>query len=219
MSPFGEMLLDFIRRRKTELIFITLALVTAFGSLWLFIATAKTTRAQNPPVNDRPRIFSQTPHSNAVEVAGAVVKPGVYDLKFGARLQDVINLAGGLTAEADRHFFNRNYNLARFVRDQDKIYIPTTAEISAGLYRESNHNTNYLDGVLLDASSSSPSSTALVNLNAASLEDLAHLPGVGEATAQKIGQGKPYHSVDELLKRKIINKGLYDKIKDQLTVN
>lgn len=51
-----------------------------------------------------------------------------------------------------------------------------------------------------------------VNINTASSYDLIALPGVGEVTANKIIQGRPFTSTQELVERKIVNKGVFAKI-------
>jgi competence protein ComEA len=53
-----------------------------------------------------------------------------------------------------------------------------------------------------------------VDLNSASKEDLMKLPGIGDATADKIVAGRPYKTKGELVTKKIVTKGVYSKIRN-----
>ena len=58
--------------------------------------------------------------------------------------------------------------------------------------------------------------TDKLDINSASESELKDLPGIGEAYAKKIVDGRPYARKDELAKKKIVPQATYDKIKDQI---
>jgi DNA uptake protein ComE-like DNA-binding protein len=57
---------------------------------------------------------------------------------------------------------------------------------------------------------------ALIDINSATEAELRTIPGIGEAYAKKIIAGRPYKGKDELVQKKILPKGVYDKVKDQI---
>jgi competence protein ComEA len=113
-----------------------------------------------------------------VDVAGAVRRPGLYRLEPGARVADALAAAGGATRRANVDAVN----LAAPLADGLQVIVPLRG--AAG------------------ASSSSPSATAPVDLNSASVEQLDALPGIGPSTAQKIVDYRQahgaFHSLEEL---------------------
>ncbi len=140
-----------------------------------------------------------------VEIAGKIINPGVYSLKDDSRVQDLLIISGGLSAGADRIWVSKNVNLAAKLTDGGKIYIPAEAEVLS--------NTIGQIGVGGDLGKK------LTNINTASQVEIEALPGVGTVTAGKMISSRPYGNIDELLNKKIVNKSIYEKIKDMVSVN
>ena len=103
-----------------------------------------------------------------MHITGAINNPGVIILEEGARIVDALEAAGGETEEAD---VNR-LNLAYVLEDGEKLYIPSKNE------EEQEYITQGKDNMSEGQSK--------ININSAQIEELITLPGVGEATANKI---------------------------------
>lgn len=69
-----------------------------------------------------------------------------------------------------------------------------------------------------EKSKTSLAKTGVVDLNTASKEDIAALPGVGPSYAQKIVDARPFVDKNQLLGKKILPGSTYEKIKDKVTV-
>ena len=146
-----------------------------------------------------------------VDVDGAVVRPGVYRLKDGARVSQAIDAAGGLTAEADVTGLNR----ASKITDGQKIYVPTVGEQQAA---------TAVDGAESGTATtpSAGSSSGLVNINTASAAELQTLSGIGPSMAQSIiderTKNGAFASVDDLMRVSGIGEKKLAKIKDCICV-
>ena len=145
-----------------------------------------------------------------VDVDGAVVSPGVYRLKDGARVAQAIDAAGGLAPEADVTGLNR----ASKVTDGQKIHVPTVGE-------QASIAETGVDGGASTASGVS-GATGLVNINTASAEELQTLSGIGPSMAQSIiderTKNGAFASVDDLMRVSGIGEKKLAKIKDCICV-
>lgn len=192
-----------LKKYKIEIFLLTTAFVTALISAYIFLTGQKQINDKEMVIFDEKTSFS--PHQKiVVDISGAVEKPDIYEVTLGARLKDVLIMAGGLSANAHRQFFSRHFNLAKILSDQEKIYIPSVEEIQSGTFTENQQTLNYM----------SKTNDGKININTASPEELDRLPGVGKVTAQKIIQGRPYQNLQDLLTKKVVTKSVYEKIRD-----
>lgn len=110
-----------------------------------------------------------------VYITGEVNNPGVKELEIGARIEDLINTAGGLTVNADIS----GVNLAYCLEDGIKVNIPN---INNKLENEIITTENE-SGIIENMENKN---SVKINLNKATLTELCELPGVGESLAQRI---------------------------------
>lgn len=145
-----------------------------------------------------------------IYVCGAVELPGVYCLRQGSRLYEAVELAGGLTGDADENCLN----MAREIKDGEQVVILTQEE--AALLKESG---NYPG---LEYSGQQADAPGLVNINTASIAELTTVSGIGEGRAQAIidyrEQNGSFKSIEDIKKVDGIKDGLFSKIKDKITV-
>lgn len=169
-----------------------------------------------------------------VDLSGAVDRPGIYSLKPGDRLADLLALSGGVTNEVSQKWLSRNLNLSSVLKDQQKIYIPFEWEVmpekqsfelkelvfdtpSSALKPESSALSSLeetIEPLTSETSGDINLEESLVNLNEASKEKLMELPRVGEVTAKKIIDNRPYSGVEELEEKTDIYASTIEKIQD-----
>lgn len=152
-----------------------------------------------------------------IDIGGAVARPGVYALKEGSRVFEVIALAGGFTDEA----YMKNINQAKMLTDGEQIYVYTIQEVETLLEQGGQFGE---DTWIKEqsVSVSDGSSGGKVNLNLADKETLMTLNGIGATRADAILQYRSEHgkfrSVEELMQVDGIKEGTYEKIKHCITV-
>jgi competence protein ComEA len=140
-----------------------------------------------------------------VDVAGAVNKPGVYQLPAGSRVNDLVVACEGFSAWASRDFLEKSLNRARFLEDGEKIFIPYQDQEDEGNFSKLADNVN-----------------SLVNINLANHQELMSLPGIGEKYAQAIidyrRKERSFSSIEQIKEVKGIGDKVFENIKSRLEI-
>lgn len=161
-----------------------------------------------------------------VQVSGAVLEPGIYDVPANCRVEEAIAAAGGLTENAD----SERVNLVRKVRDGMQIRVPVKK--AARTSRTQRKSAQTKSGLGESASGKYGSNKAgsgrnnsmmqRVRINSASAGELQQLPGIGPALAKRIVEirnGGRFNSADDLLRVPGIGKAKLAKLRDYVEVD
>jgi competence protein ComEA len=166
---------------------------------------AATSTAPGPTSDSVVTATTQVAAALIVHVAGAVARPGVYELPGGSRVLAAVDAAGGALPRADPSALN----LAAPLVDGERIYVPRLGEHVA-----------MAAPTAPSGSESSPPGP--VDVNRASVEQLDELPGIGPTTASAIvdhrEQHGPFATVDDLEAVRGIGPAKLDAIRELVTV-
>ena len=197
------------KNRIGKMVFVWAALLTLSGCakepavLW-DAPVAQSEETEAPGKEDGQALSERAADASddviVVDICGAVKKPGVYKLEQGARVFDVVKLAGGLLADADADSLNQ----AAFLQDADKIRVYTKAEAKGA---------EPADGA---------AGGGKVDINRADIAQLCTLSGIGQSRAQDIiayreANGK-FSTIEDIMKVSGIKTAVFQKIKDSITV-
>ena len=171
--------------RVVNVVLIVAAIAAAAGAVVLFLQDGRDggepVRIVSPPPVQSETVLAKT--ESKAYVTGAVRHPGLYAIREGDRLADLIDLAGGITESADM----QAVNLAVRVNDQDHWTVPTVGEPT----------------IVPPPAASVEPTTGKVDINSADAEMLETLPGIGETRAQAIilhrKEHGPFERVDDIV--------------------
>ena len=161
-----------------------------------------------------------------VQVSGAVLEPGIYDLPASCRVEEAIAAAGGLTENAD----SERVNLVRKVRDGMQIRVPVqkTTRTSRTQRKKAQAKSSLGESALGKSGGAKAgpgrnnSMMQSVRINSASASELQQLPGIGPALAQRIVETRNngrFTSADDLLRVPGIGKAKLAKLRDYVEVD
>ena len=174
-----------------------------------------------------------------VEVKGAVNHPGVFEVNENNIINDVIALAGGLKDNA----YTDNINLSKKVSDELVVYVFTKEEYKKNSSSNNTHtNTsstssskesyqideatkNNISIITYSNSDEAPSqdtTSKLININTASVQELTSLPGIGETKANNIVSYRTengyFKTIEDLKNVSGIGDATFEQLKDYITV-
>lgn len=139
-----------------------------------------------------------------VEIKGEVNKPDVYEVEDGAIIRDLIEIAGGLTGEANIDSINR----AQKLRANELIIIPNKSENIASISVSSEVNIS--------------NNSDIININTASIDELQRINGIGEVKAKSIIEYREknggFKSIEEIKNIEGIGEKTFEKIKDKIAI-
>lgn len=140
-----------------------------------------------------------------VYICGQVQNPGVYQVATGSRMYQVVELAGGILETGAENYLN----LAEEVTDGQKVVVPTPEEASQAETSQT-------------GATQEETSSQYININTANEETLTTLPGIGASKAKSIityrEEKGGFQSIEELMEIEGIKEGVYNKVKDLITV-
>ena len=161
-----------------------------------------------------------------VDIKGEVNNPGIYEVKEGSRVIDVIRLAGDLTSNADTSVLN----LSKKVADEMVIIVYSFAEVANFTATKEQEKieqescvkqSEVINGACIESEVIDDLASTKISINEASLEELMQLPGIGESKAQAIieyrDQVGVFQTIEELKEVSGIGEALFDQIKENIT--
>ncbi len=216
-----ENLKEFIAEKKYLFITGILTLMCIFMG-FLYLKKADAEEAFNCPVVEEEEIETLGEYVS-VDIKGAIRNPGVYNLKEGSVVNDLIKAAGGLMADAD----TSTLNLSKKLSDEMVIVVYTKAEVKeqnqtslgdASITNELESNETIIGGTTKEKQESN----GKINLNTASQEELETLPGIKTVKAQSIIAYRQkcgaFRKIEDIKNISGVGDKLYEQIKDYITV-
>lgn len=203
-----------IKNNKKISIAITILLLSAVGYTFLYINDQKNEIIDEIVLaeeNQEVILEEEIKKNIIVDIGGEVEAPGVYELQEGARINDLVTIAGGLTEKACLD----NVNLAYKLSDGMKIIIPQK-EVKKTI------TTSTAKPQVIQSSALTSGGSNLININTATIAELDKLEGIGETTAKKIINYREkigeFKKKEEIMNVSGIGEAKYNNIKNEIEI-
>lgn len=163
-----------------------------------------------------------------VDIKGEVTNPGIYTLEGTKRVIDVINMAGGITKNADTSVLN----LSKKLKDEMVIIVYSYYEVKNFSYIKevekkvqtecSKGINNIQNDACIEENEVTEETSSIISINTATKEELMTLTGIGEKKAEDIikyrEENGEFTSIEDIKNVKGIGDSLFEKIKDYITL-
>jgi competence protein ComEA len=232
----GEFAAKLIERLKGEYslvlkVALGVVLVVAAGLGVVYVHAQRSTPAlligdESININDIPDVNEYTPTEQVspneaasvimVYVSGHVVNPGVFALYEGARINDAVKAAGGMTETADPNAVN----LAAFVLDEQHIIVfgledGMPPSIMGGSFGSAGNSASGAGGSI--------TADGRININTATIAELTTLNGIGEVRAEAIIRHRDarggFERIEEIMNVSGIGESIFAAVKDRIFID
>ena len=194
IDELREKLLDFSEDQRRAIISIGLIAIL-IASFFALASRGQSVEASEP----LQKIVVQGDNSLLVHVVGKVLRPGVYPMVSGARVNDAIAAAGGALTGVDLS----EINLARKVVDGEQIYIG-------------------IESFTKNSSGSTRVGSGKININRANASQFESLPKIGPVIAKRIMDYRKlngqFAALEDIQKVTGIGAKTFARIKDRITL-
>lgn len=246
MEKFENLKLFLLEHRYILISMLLIAmLISGIGGLWLY----QTFKQEDKVLMDSSDLVKKSDEVTSnlkeveesdscyitVDIKGEVKLPGIYQVECDSRVQDAINLTGGLTWKADTSILNLSKKLTDemviivYSKEEVANFVTIKEEEKQKLESCPNEtaikNDACIDSDLLVSENEIIGDTPVnntVSLNKASKEDLMTLPGIGASKADDIinyrNENGGFKSIEDIKNVKGIGDKVFEKIKANITV-
>ena len=201
-------ILDYLNEHK---IYIVIIMILLFVVLYLYL---------NPKIIIKKEvlekeIIKENKKGIRVEIKGAVLNPGVYEMEEDSRIIDLINKSGGTLDDANLDYLN----LSTILKDEMVVKVFTNRELEEHKKVEIVYEYIPLE---CECPKDEIINDSKININKASKEELMSLTGFGETKAlsvieYRIKNGE-FKSIDDIMNVSGIGETLFNKIKEDITI-
>ena len=147
-----------------------------------------------------------------IYVSGEVKNPGIVTLNSDQRLASAVEKLGGVTENADMN----NINLAMKLEDEMHYIIPKKGE------KMNSSNNTISQNTYTSKENQESKDSDKIDINTADIEELDKIPGVGEATANKIlnyrEENGQFKSIEEIKNVNGIGEKKFENMKELICV-